>query len=134
MIVSKSRRGFSLIEVMMAVTFLGVVMTAIIGLQGNSTQSINKWARHFDRIMAGMLFMTQTSIEKSKETISLVDKKLATPVTTMRYQMMEIPEASSLKDLKDIYIERVTLTWQEGKNKKQDTILMVRHRPEIKKE
>ena len=84
--------------------------------------------------MAGMLFMTQTGIEKSKDATSLVDKKLAKPTTTMRYQMMEIPETSSLKDLKDIYIERVTLTWQEGKKKKQDAILMVRHRPEIKKE
>ena len=134
MIASKNRSGFSLLEVMLAVTFVGVVMTAVIVLQGNSTRSINKWASHFDRIMAGMLYMTQTSIEKSKEATSSVDKKLAKPMTTLRYQMMEIPETSSLKDLKDIYIERVTLTWQEGKKKKQDAILMVRHRPEIKKE
>jgi|GEM_PF-3163260 prepilin-type N-terminal cleavage/methylation domain-containing protein len=134
MIVSKSNKGFSLIEVMVAVTFMGLVMTAVFVLQGNSIRSINKWARHFDRIMAGMLFMTQTGIEKSKDATNLVDKKLAKPATNMRYQMMEIPETSSLKDLKDVYIERVTLTWQEGKKKKQDTILMVRHRPEIKKE
>lgn len=119
---------------MIAVTFMGLVMTAVFVLQGNSTRSINKWALHFDRIMAGMLFMTQTSIEKSKDATSLVDKKLVDPVTNVRYQMMEIPESSSLKDLKDVYIERVTLTWQEGKKKKQDAILMVRHRPEIKKE
>ncbi len=119
---------------MVAVTFMGLVMTAVFVLQGNSIRSINKWARHFDRIMAGMLFMTQTGIEKSKDATNLVDKKLAKPATNMRYQMMEIPETSSLKDLKDVYIERVTLTWQEGKKKKQDTILMVRHRPEIKKE
>lgn len=134
MIVFKNKSGFSLIEVMLAATFLGVVMTAVVSLQSNSTRSINKWARHFDRIMASMLFMTQTGIEKSKDATSLVDKKLAKPVTDMRYQMMDIPEASSLKDLKDIYIERVTLIWQEGKKKKQDAILVVRHRPEVKKE
>ena len=118
----------------MAVTFMGLVMTAVFVLQGNSTRSVNKWARHFDRIMAGILFMTQTGIEKSKDATSVVEKKLANPVTDMRYQMIGIPEESSLQNLKDIYIERVTLTWQEGKKKKQDTILMVRHRPEVKKE
>src|SRR5579862_8244628 len=48
----RSKSGFSLLEVMLAVTFVGVVMTAVVVLQINSTRSINKWARHFDRIMA----------------------------------------------------------------------------------
>jgi hypothetical protein len=119
---------------MIAVTVMGMVMTSIFVLQGNNTRTINKWAQHFDRIMAGILFMTQTSIEKAKDATSMVDKKLTKPVVTARYQMMELPEESSLKNLKDIYIERVTLSWQEGKRKKQDTILMVRYRPEVKKE
>ena len=121
-------------EVMIAVVIMGIVMTSIFALQSNSTRAINKWVRHADRIMAGILFMTQTGIEKSKEATSSVDKKLTHPVVDARYQMMAIPEGSSLAPLKDVYIERVSLSWQEGKKKKQDSILMVRYRPEVKKE
>lgn len=130
----KNRSGFTLAEVLVAITIIGLVMTSVFVLQGNSFRSIKIWSQRFERVMAGILFMTQAGIEKEKDVTSLVDKKLATPATNMRYQMKEMPEESSLSRMKDLYLERVILTWHEGKKKKEETIVMVRYRPEVKKE
>ena len=77
--------------------------------------------------------MTQTRMEKEAEpTIDQV-KKLETPAANMHYQMIEVPKESSLKDIKNLYLERVTLKWQDGKKKGEETIVMFHHRPEVKK-
>ena len=128
----KNRHGFTLAEVMVAVVIIGLVMTPIFVLQGNTFRSINLGARNLERITSAFLFMAQTSIDKKKEPTSTVEKKIG--ATTLRYQMMELPKESSLKDAKNMYVERVTLTWQEGKKKKEEKIVMLRYRPEVKKE
>jgi prepilin-type N-terminal cleavage/methylation domain-containing protein len=128
----KNRNAFTLIEVLLAIVIIGLVMTPIFVLEGNTFRSISIGARNIDRITSAFLFMTQTGIDKKKEPTSTVEKKIG--ATNMRYQMMELPKDSSLKDTKNMYVERVTMTWQEGRKKKEETIVMLRYRPEVKKE
>lgn len=108
-------------------------MTSVYVLQGRSFRSIINVVHRLERLNPGVTFMTQTRIEKEKDPITVVEKKSERPAMNMRYQMMEIPKESSLKDTKDLYLERVTLSWQEGKKKLEETIVMFHHRPEVKK-
>ena len=133
MIVFKNKNGFTLLEVLISMTIMGILMTSIFILQGGTVKSIVSWSRRLDRFAAGILFMTQTRMEKEAEpTIDQV-KKLETPAANMHYQMIEVPKESSLKDIKNLYLERVTLKWQDGKKKGEETIVMFHHRPEVKK-
>lgn len=128
-----NKNGFTLTEVMIAMTIMGLVMTSIFVLQGGTFRSIVSWARRLERFTAGTLFMTQTRIEKKTEPTVDQVKKLETPLTNMHYQMIEVPKESSLKDMQNMYLERVTIKWQEGKKKNEETIVMFHHRPEVKK-
>ncbi len=117
MIVFKNKNGFTLLEVLISMTIMGILMTSIFILQGGTFKSIVSWSRRLDRFAAGILFMTQTRMEKEAEpTIDQV-KKLETPAANMHYQMIEVPKESSLKDIKNLYLERVTLKWQDGKKR-----------------
>jgi prepilin-type N-terminal cleavage/methylation domain-containing protein len=134
MIASRNKKGFTLGEVLIAVTIIGLVMTPIYVLEGRTYRAILNATHRLERFIIGTVFMTQTGIEKEKEPHSVVEKKSARPAMNMRYQMMEVPKESLLKDVKNLYLERVTLTWQEGKKKMEETIVMFHHRPEVKKE
>lgn len=130
---SKNKHGFTLTEVLLAVVLIGLLMTPIYVLQGRAFRSILTAWHRLERYTVAETFMTQTSIEKAKDPQAVVDKKIERPATSLRYQLMEVPKESSLKDVKNMYLERVTMTWQEGKKKVEETIVRFRHRPEIKK-
>src|SRR5277367_2677287 len=128
--VFKNRNGFSLVEVMIAMTIMGIVMTSIFVLESNSLRSINLSSRGLDRVTAGILFLMQSEIDKEKEPQATVEKKWGRPITNMRYQQNELPAESSIR-MKNMYLERVTMSGQEGRKKKEETIVMLRHRPEV---
>ncbi len=130
---NRNRNGFTLGEVLVTIVIIGLVMTPVFVLESASYRSITSWSERLDRFMAGTLFMTQTGIAKEKEATSEAKKTSQNPKMDMQYKMTEMPKESSLKNTKDLYLERVTLKWQAGKKKEEEVIVMVHHRPDVKK-
>lgn len=133
MIHSKNNYGFTLVEVMIAMTFIGLVMTSVFVLQNSALRSIATWSRRVERFVLGVAFMAESRKEGEKEPTLDKQKIIENPKTRMQYRMIEVPKESTFKDMKDLYLERVNLTWQEGAQKKQDTFIMFHYRPEVKK-
>lgn len=118
------KKGFSLIEALLAIALVGIVLTPLFILQGASLRSVARLSRHLHRIYAAerFLFESQRSVALNVRQLVL-EKKLEDPQTVLKYELRDISKESSLKDVHDIVAEQVTMRWEEDGMWRQDQIL-----------
>ena len=121
---SKNNSGFTLIEVLLALGIAASLLTSIYIMQSGALVGASRFAYRFARIIQAKDFMLNTRRmreEKDAKQFHL-EKKIDDPETYLKYEFLN-SEKSSLKNMKNIYIEKVGIR-HEGKQKTPNDMLL----------
>lgn len=128
----KTSSGFTLIEVMMATAIMAIMFASIFALQSSITRSVIAVTQRFERTLQAHNFFIEASDESDeveKEVVTST-KKIARPATELQYKKSKlISESPFGKFAHDLYKQQVTIVWQDGKNKRQETLIGYVYQP-----
>ena len=128
--VFKNNNGFTLIEVLLALAIIGLILTPIFLGQAFIVRSNGRASRYLASLFAAKKYLVETELGLSAQVSEATsEKKIDNPRTTLRYELKKIPSVSSLKNFKNVLIERVS--WADIRTpKKQDSLLTFLYKPE----
>jgi len=133
MMISKSSKGFTLIETILAIAVMGLVLSPLFITQGTLVQSVARMSRRLGRIFYAKNFMlTARRSTQSDSGQRTVEKKIEDPETTLVYQTKKIGSNSTLES-HDLFLETVALRWQEDAQPRDDMLLTMLFKPQHKK-
>lgn len=133
MIVFKNNNGFTLTEVLLAVAIIGLTLTPIYLSQSTAMRQSALYSRLLARVFAAkkILLESEFSLPEPLQP-TRISKKIDDPPTTFAYELKKIPEQSSLKKFKNVWVESVS--WPDERNpKRQQRIVTFIYKPEQKK-
>ena len=123
----------TLIEVLLAVAIIGLSLAPLFILQDKVSFGVTKYSHHIDLLLRARQFFIESSQQVAKNTTLLVlEKKIKRPPAVLTYEMKPIADDSPLKKFKHLYIEQVSMAWDEGRRKRKDVLATFCFRPEVK--
>ena len=128
MIHFKNNDGFTLIEVLLALSLMAMILTPILISESSIMLSVGTFTGQFQRIIAAKNYLIhahKNTLEDKKTGPSSIDN----PPTTLTYKQDKASGAIT-KKFKDIYRETVRIEWTEGTNKRQDLLVSFVFKPE----
>lgn len=131
MIRSNNSLGFTLIETLLALAIMAMVLAPIFITQGSMLYHVSRLVRNVQRMEFADLFLQESviaSLKESKDT--RVEKQIPSPATQMVFAAKKPADDSPFKKYNDLYVQRVTLTWQEDKVKRADSLVTFLYKPE----
>ncbi len=130
--------GFTLIEALMAITILALIITPLFILQGSILRNVTYFSQRLRRVFLAKNFLFEMRIEAEKqqaEQAFALEKKIDEPLTQLAYKREKLSKKSALSSLEDLYVERVTATWeQQGQQLTQEIVSIVHKKPKPKEE
>lgn len=134
MIVSRNNKGFTLVEVLLAMAIIGLVLTPIFAIQMGVWRSSLRSSQSLTRIFAAKNLLVESMFNASPEQREKkIERKLDRPATTLIYERKKIAENSSLKKFKNVLHESVTMQWTDRQGKKrQERLVTFVYSPEVK--
>jgi len=134
MIVSKSNKGFTLIEVLIALAIVGMALTPLLLNQSSLILRVAENARKIKRIFAAENFMVTSFIEFEKDPQKKKNvKKIEEPEIQLSYRIAK-PSEKIKKEFKDIYTTNVTTEWKEQEKAQKEKLVNFLFLPELKKD
>lgn len=123
--------GMTFIEVVLAVFILGSLLSSMLLLQSNVLKNVFEFSSRSER----MLFMKDRFVKaalarEKKEKEDIKPQEIEEPKTTIRYEQKKPSKDSSLKNLNDIIIEKVTAEWDRWGTKEKETMINFLYKPE----
>lgn len=110
--------GLSLIEVMVAITIIGLALGSLITVQGRVLRRSIANARAVEHILAVKNFFVEITRLGDKEKPR--EKALPELDLRMQYKQEPIKPASVLAKLKNLVVERIEATWDfQGQSRQQ---------------
>lgn len=135
MIHSKNHKsGFTLIEVLMAMTITALVLTPIFLIYETVMQRVGVSSKAYDMIVLAkkLLYEAHQKQEQHAQTFSL--EKTENDITLVYSLAQGVEQKSSLASLIGLHKEMVTLSWNErGQKKREQLVTFVYKQPEQKK-
>lgn len=132
MIHSKNNDGFTLIEVLLALSLMAMILTPILITQSSIMVSVGYFSGIFRRINIAKNYLVvahKNSLEDKKTGQSSIDD----PPTTLTYKQDKVSGVIA-KQFKDIYRETVRIEWTEDNRKHEDMLVSFIFKPEKKTE
>ncbi len=124
-----SRSGFTLVEVMIALAITALSLSALAGLEISLTRSTTKASARLARMERMSYFWNEINAELIPRE-KRVKRRFDEPLLQCVYEQQQIPKKSSLKDIKDIVIERITGSWIFNDKKRQELLISFRYIPQ----
>jgi prepilin-type N-terminal cleavage/methylation domain-containing protein len=121
----KHKNGFTLIEVVMAMTITALVMSPIFIIYGTILQFVNRSSQEFDYMLLckNVLYEARQKQDPEAQEFSF-DKAETDFEATLIYSLGKgVDPKSSLTSLQGLHRELVTVSWVEQGVKKQDTLV-----------
>ncbi|HLC06570.1 MAG TPA: type II secretion system protein [Candidatus Babeliales bacterium] len=130
------KRGFTLIECLLAMMITGLALTPIFILHSMIMQRVGRSSRKYDFIVLckNVLYEARQKQEPEAQSFSF-EKKEVDFDTTLTYSLEKgIDQKSSLALLSGLHKEVVNISWTEAGQKKQEQLVtFVYKKPEQKK-
>jgi type II secretory pathway pseudopilin PulG len=125
------RSGFILTEVLITVAIVGMVMIPLFGLQGSLMTKVRRSAES----LAHVLYITTITRHARNEQPILAqafttEQKIGDLGVQIKYQLEKPVPESSLAPLENIYVEKITLQWNEFGKPRTEQFAHVVFRPE----
>src|SRR3990167_2362700 len=113
----KNKKGFSLIEAMIAITIIGMVLAPIFILEANVFNAVARVAEGFHRIVRSKHFMVGAYKEQPAESKEFkLERKEENPTSIMRYTFSPVDKKSSLAKLNGMYRQLAITTGADAKS------------------
>lgn len=127
MIHSKNLKGFTLIEVLLALSLMAMILTPILISQNTIMFSVGYLKGQLERIILAKnyLITAHKNILENKQT---GPRSIEDPQTTLTYKQ-EKSSGVIAKNFKDTYREKVIIEWTENNIKHQETIVSFLFKP-----
>lgn len=138
-----NKSGFTFIEVVIAITITGLILSSLFALQSTMLNNIVRDHFKISRIFYIKNFMQDpANLKKAKESIissksdGKVEKEIDDPKMKLKYQLKKPNEKSTIsKSFKDVPLINATGTWQGLKGQEEETFVgLIYIKPETKKE
>jgi prepilin-type N-terminal cleavage/methylation domain-containing protein len=115
--------GLSLVEVMVAVTIIGLVMGSLIMLQSRMFRRSIENSRSIERIIAVKNFFIEMVRFKNN---NHREKNIAELFLHLTYDSEKVKQASALSKINDLRNQRIEAIWRvQGKTRQQTYIALV---------
>lgn len=123
-------KGFTLIESLMATAVMAILLTPLLVTQGTILQNLVRAGANLQRIFLAQNFLIDARIEAGESRKFSYEKKIEEPPTQFKYQVEPLAKKTSIKDVEGLVQERVTISWDMGKQKNQEVLIAYRYQPE----
>lgn len=134
MIIFRNKNGFTIVEVILALAIVSVILIPVFINQSVISRNTGRASRMITHMLNAKKILLETEFgleDQIKETIT--EKKAGQPLVTYTYEIKKIPENSSLKNFKNLFIEQVS--WpsenKKGKENKENLVTFL-HKQEQK--
>lgn len=134
MILFKNHKAFTLIETMFALAIAALVLTPLFILQGTMLQQVSRASNKIERIIfIATQFMWEAKLKMPPDAQTFtLEKKIDDPLTFLKYEVIPLPEKSSLAQINSLYRERVVISWEDGTTKRESELINFIYKPERK--
>lgn len=131
MIRLKNKKGFTLIEVLLAVAIIGIVLGPIYILQGTVFDRVIRAAESVDRMLVAYDFFIY--VKDGDE--DMVKKNVSDPLTDLVYEKREPLKSSMLaKEFNHLFIKKVSWSWKYQDTPYSDALIDISFIPPEEKE
>jgi len=124
MINLQNKNGFSLLEVIVAMTIIAFMVSPLVIMASTILRRIVRDSRNEERIFLMRNLLCEVHRDQPPNTPTF-EKRVGN--TQLRYQLIPPPANSSLQPMKGIHIERVTATWYEAGKQAQDVLISTKY-------
>lgn len=123
-------KGFTLIEVLVALAIVAIVLTPLFIMEGNTLNSLGRLVARSARIMAAREFLAdQLLAATTQETPArTAQRAVANPPTQLRYELAD-PSSAALKKYKGLKRARVTAQWTSKGRQQQEGVVTFIYQP-----
>ena len=130
------KAGFSFIEVIIALTIIGIMITSMFTLKINVFRKVVKHSSRQSCIMALENMFIDARLEEglTKNKNETVQYSVLPLTVSLERRMNAISEKSSLKDFKDILVESVKGTWSDFGTESSESLLTFVYKFYVKKD
>jgi prepilin-type N-terminal cleavage/methylation domain-containing protein len=132
MIHLKTHSGFTLIEVLLALSLMAMILTPILISQNTIMFSVGNFKNHLQRILIAKNYLMQAH-KNALEDKKIAPRSIDEPTTILTYKQEKLTGAMT-KQFKDIRRETVVIEWTENNIKRQDVLVSFTFKPEKKTE
>jgi Tfp pilus assembly protein PilV len=133
-ILYKHDQGFTFTEVALAVFMVGMLLTAIIGLQMTVFQGFATTSSRLQRIFLLKKKLSEMYQERINKTWKATEKEqlqeIKDPATTINYSVKKPSKESALNTFKNVHIEYVQAQWEDIGFKQKEMIINIIYYPE----
>lgn len=124
----KNNDGFTLIETLMTVAIMGMLLAPLMISEGSIISYVSTMSQEYARMLAAKSFLVGSRLSSSD------DKKVAPKSdedlkATLTYSLEKL-SGDWEKKFKGLKREKVTIEWQDGINRRTDTMISFIFKPE----
>ena len=125
--------GFTLIEVMFAVTIMGLILAPLFLLENTVLDGVGRVTLQFKQWLSAQNFLYESRRSQPiSATEFSVEKKEKEPPLIIKYTLTPIPTNSVFKKNRNLYVETVTASEVQKKGEKQKLVNIRFKPPKVK--
>ena len=119
------RYGFSLIEVLIALSIAAIVFAPILISYGTALRGVGYYVQLLERIRFAQNFLIDRArqMRLTKETSKKVEQAISDPEMKLTFVQDTPPKESSLSSIADLQRQRITMKW--GNNVEEQIVTFV---------
>lgn len=131
---SRNAAGFSIIEVLIAITMIGMITASVFVLQIASMTNVINYSKRLNALYSvrNLFFDTAFAKKEGKELPKEKEPEKADIAVTLK--KIKPGKGSSLQKLTSLVIEQGQAQWQEGALNRKERLVRIMYEPEKKNE
>lgn len=126
------KQGFTLIEVLLALSVASIVLIPVFTVQGRIIKQIVLYADQLQALFFGQSFFNEQRLEaliNKNDPYARAEKKIVQPELTLTYVRKKAEPGSSLTKLDNIYLEQTTIQWTDIDGPQQEMLVSCLFQP-----
>ena len=130
---NNTKAAFTLIEVIIALCIAAILLPPLLILQMNTFKSTHSFSQSFLQVIQARQFLIEKKIsrELQEESAEKSEEPLEEfPEGKLRYEVKKVSNKSSLKKIKNLYQETVTIEWPGTFGTEKETVVTFFYQPE----
>lgn len=122
-------------EVMIAIIMMGMLLTAILTLQNTTFNSVVDYSERLRYIFSLRNRLVTAALDRAEQKEEKKEQPQAQEGVKISYALKKINEKSVLfNKFENCFIEKADAQWQEGRKKRQETMITFLYKAPEKKE